>query len=827
MHRILFIVCLLNVAAFSSLALAEDDFEILPGDFELRGPLARQRVLVQEAEEGQYKQQINETVELSTGDAQIAKIENGVVVPVGDGATDIIVKRGAETKTVKVTVSGIANPRPWGFRHDVLPVFSKIGCNSGACHGALAGKGGFRLTLRGYNPVEDYHTIVEEAKGRRIELDNPGLSLVLAKPTAALPHKGGLRFETDSDEYRIISAWIAAGAARPQATDPVVTKIEMLPASVQLQKGAKQNFIVRAYFSDGEIRDVTRWAKFTSTNEPVAQVSEDGTVEVVGHGGGAISAWYSSKIAIARITSPYPNSVAPEIFADAPRRNFIDHLVLEQLQKLNLPPSPRCSDDAFIRRAFLDTIGMLPTPEEIEAFLADTSADKRDRLIDNLLTRPEFVDFWSYQWSDVLLINGTRLRPDAVKAFYQWVRQRVADNTPWDQFVKQILVAQGSTLENGATNFYALHQDPENMAENASQAFLGLSIACAKCHNHPLEKWTNDQYYAFANLFSRVRAKGWGGDGRNGDGNRTVYLASSGELIQPTKGIPQPPTPLDGEPLDFNDDGDRRIHLANWLVSPGNPYFSRSITNRIWAKFFGVGLVEQPDDMRISNPASNDALLSAASNYLVENHFDLKALMRVILQSETYQRASEPMPGSEEDQRYYSRYFPKRLMAEILLDAVSQVTQVPTDFNQISFPGADNQKTDFYPKGTRAMQLYDSAVASYFLKAFGRNDREITCECQRSNEPTMVQVLHLSNGDTLNQKLAAPDNRVGKLLAANLSDNQLIDQVYLLTISRYPTEAERQDLLNVFADQKPEDKRLVVEDLFWGLMSSREFLFNH
>ena len=722
--------------------------------------------------------------------------------------------------------SNVSADNAISFRNDVQPVLAKLGCNSGACHGALAGKGGFRLSLRGFDPKADHFNVAKQARGRRIELRDPAKSLFLTKPTGAVSHKGGVRFDVNSESYRILSQWIAEGAIGPKESDPVISQVKVEPSQLAVKLGETNQLTVKAHYSDGTIRDVTQWAKFTSTDETIAKVDKDGKFEVIGFGEGAITIWFDSRISVARLTSPFQNKIDPNVFDNAKKKNFVDQAVVTQLKQLNLEPSPRCDDSTFIRRAFLDTLGLLPKPNEVEAFLADKSEGKRDELIDSLLSRPEFVDMWSYHWSDVLLINGTRLRPNAVKTFYQWVRGHVEKNTPWDQFVREIITAQGGSFENGATNFYALHQDPQNMAENASQAFLGLSIACAKCHNHPLEKWTNDQYYAFANMFSRVRAKGWGGDGRNGDGKRTLVLAQQGELIQPTTGKPQPPTPLDGIPLPFDYAGDRRAPLAEWMVSAKNPYFTRAITNRVWAKFFGVGLVEPVDDLRLSNPASNEQLLTDLSKYLGDNKFDLKKLMRVIMRSETYQRSSQALDSNKDETRYFSRYYPKRLMAETLLDAISEVTLVPTEFNSIAFPGADNQKTDFYPKGTRALQLYDSAVASYFLKTFGRNEREITCECERTNEPSMVQVLHMSNGNTLNDKLAAKENRFSKIISEKVSDEEIIKQAYLICLSRYPKEDKLKSLKHLFAEST-EDKRILIEDLFWSLTTSREFLFNH
>ena len=521
------------------------------------------------------------------------------------------------------------------------------------------------------------------------------------------------------------------------------------------------------------------------------------------------------------------NEIDDQVYQTATRRNFIDDHVLEKLRQLNLEPSPRASDSEFLRRAYLDTIGLLPTRGETEAFLNDTRRDKRDRLIEHLLARTEFNDYWAHQWSDLLLVNGRRLRPRAVKAYYNWIRQQVADNVPWDQLVRDVVTATGSSVENGATNFYALHQDPENMTENVSQAFLGLSIGCAKCHNHPLEKWTNDQYYAMANFFSRVKAKGWGGDARSGDGVRTVFIASQGELIQPLTGVAQRPTPLDAEPLPSDFAGDRRDYLAQWLTSSDNPYFSRAIANRIWAAFFGRGVVEAVDDMRISNPARNERLLAAISDYLVEHSFDLKSLMREILQSETYQRSSATLATNKDDQHYFSRYFPRRLSAEVLLDAIAQVTDVPTEFNQIGYDGADFVKTEEYPLGTRAIQLHDSAVVSRFLTTFGRNERDITCACERSNTPSMVQVLHINNGITINERLRADGSCVKIAITEKLPQEEVIHRAFLSTLARRPTQNEMEELEEVFQTASDDEQAIVIEDLYWSIMSTREFLFNH
>ena len=716
---------------------------------------------------------------------------------------------------------------PVSFRHEVLPILSKAGCNGGGCHGALAGKGGFRLSLFAYNPEADHLAITREAQGRRVERSQPGLSLLLTKPTGAVRHKGGKRLETDSDDYRTLARWIAQGAPGPRAGEAELLGLAIDPGERSVRVGETLPLTVKARFSDGRERDVTRWSKFTATDETVATVDGSGRVTVLGPGVGAVTAWFSSRIVIARITAPFAAEIPAEAYAQTPGSRVIDTLVMDQLKRLHLQPSPPADDATFIRRATLDTLGRLPTPPEVRAYAEDSAPGKQARLADRLLAAPEFVDFWAYKWSDVLLVSGARLRPAAVQSYYGWIRARVADNTPWDRFVRQVITARGSSLEEGESNFFAIHQDPESMAENVSQAFLSLSINCARCHNHPLEKWTNDQYYQFANLFARVRAKGWGGDPRNGDGKRQLYVEAAGDLIQPRTGRPQPPAPLDAPALDPKDPRDRREVLADWLTSPSNPYFARAIANRLWAHYLGIGLVDPVDDLRASNPASNERLLAALSDHLVQQRFDLRWLMREILVSQTYRRSSEILPGNRDDRRHHSRFFPRRLSAEVLNDAIADVTGVRDRFTELTLSDGSTEKTAFYTNSTRSVQLYDSAVNSYFLKTFGRNQREITCECERSNQPSLVQALHLSNGSTVNDKLRAKESRLAGWLAEGAAPDRLITEAYALALARAPREAERMALLQAFDDAGSGQRSAVAEDLLWSILTSREFLFQH
>lgn len=708
------------------------------------------------------------------------------------------------------------------FRNTIQPILTRYGCAMGACHGAAAGQGGFRLSLRGFDDEGDWLSITRSANGRRITLEDPARSLLLLKSVKAVPHKGDRRFDVGSPEYKIIVDWIAAGAPGPKADDPRIVSLSVSEPHLVAEAGRSVQLKVTAKFSDGRSEDVTRWCKFNATNAGVAMVDDNGLVKVTGAGEGTVSAWYLSLLSVATVTVPQPGRLDEAVLASMKPRNFIDEHVLAKLRELNIPPSERATDAEFLRRASLDTIGVLPTPEEVKAFLADSSADKRDRLIDSLLKRPEFVDYWSHRWSDLLLVNGDKLMPQAMWSYYNWIRRHVAANTPWDVMVRDLLTATGSTLEHGGGNFFILNDEPTKCAETVSVAFLGTSIGCAKCHNHPMEKWTYDQYYAFANLFARVRTK----NGSQAD-ERVLFSDTQGDLVAPLTGRPQPPRPLDApEPVSMTSTEDRRLVLARWLTGADNTLFQRAIVNRVWANFFGSGLVEAVDDLRVTNPASNEPLFAAACDHLVKQKFDLKALMRAILQSETYQRSSITQPENIQDLRHGSHYVPRRLKAEVLLDTISQVTAAPTTF-KIDRRNANRGTADSYPAGFRALQLPDSNIASYFLKSFGRADRVATCECERTNEPSMAQALHIANGETLNQKLAQKGNRIDALLTGGLKDAEIVEQAYLLTLTRQPTERERQKAVALLAEAAPGDRRTTLEDLFWSLMSSKEFLFNH
>ena len=709
----------------------------------------------------------------------------------------------ASPTSVRAAEPGLDVP---SFRNDVIPVLTKAGCNSGACHGALAGKNGFKLSLRGYDPETDHQVLTREALGRRVVMAAPAQSLILLKPTLTIAHGGGKRFDRDSLEYRVLADWIASGAPAPRSMDPIIQEVFVTPDRIlEKEVGKGLQISVTAFYSDGTKRDVTRWAKFSSSNQGVATVDDHGLVSTQGPGEAAVSIWYSSKVAFARITVPYFRAFDPVILERAPKNNFIDGLVLQKLEELRIVPSQPSTDSEFIRRLFLDTLGILPSVAEINQFLADQDRAKRTKWIEKVLGRSEFVDYWSYQWSDLLLVSSRKLDRGGMHSYYNWIRSSVAENKSWDQFVYELITASGSALENGAANYWLIHTKPIDITENLSQSFLGISLTCARCHNHPLEKWTQDQYYGMANLVSRVSLK----TGVN-PGDVTVISSHAGEINHPRRNRPMRPEPLDGESLDFESARSRRAHLAEWLTSSKNSHFARTVVNRVWANFMGRGLVEPVDDLRATNPASNEELFAALTEDFVKHGFDVQHLVRTILNSATYQASSQTNETNLDDEQYYSHYLIRRLPAEVILDVFSQVTGVDEEF-------------EGYPTGFRAMQLPDTTIDSYFLDSFGRAARITGGSDERRNESTVAQALHLLNGETLNKKLQRENNVIDQLLEQSLPGEALLDEIFKRTLSRAPTLEESMRLLPSAGDADRE----AVEDLLWGLLTSKEFLFKH
>ncbi len=785
------------------MATAAAQVAILPSKVDLAGSRASQRIIVQATFPDGHQEDVTAKSVFVVANPRVAAVEKGMLLPRGDGETTISVgtaKSGTTksgTAMARVRVTHFQEPFHWTFSNQVLAVMTKSGCNSGACHGAAAGKNGFHLSLRGYDPEGDYKSLTP-----RMTLNDPASSLILRKPSFALPHGGGKRFQTTSLEYQVIADWIKDGAPPPAAGDARVTGLAIYPSEAALKPGGEQQVLVVANYSDGHTEDATRWAKYSSSDESIAGVDDGGHVKMRAPGETAVTVWYQSQVAFARLAVPYPNRVTTQ----APRVNFIDDLVAAKLKALHIPASEPASDSEFLRRLSLDAAGILPSPEEAERFSSDTDPGKRKQAIAAMMDRPEFVDYLTFKWAGLPLVSSKKLPGNPLGAYSQWIRDSVAANRPWDRMVRELLTGTGSTLDHGALNFYLLHREPQDLTETYAKAFLGLSLTCARCHNHPLEKWTQNDYYQMASLFARVETK----QGARA-GESILMNAAAGEVNHPRLGHPLQPRPLDAPSVVAT--ADRREALARWTTSAENPYFARAIVNRVWQNFMGRGLVDPPDDLRATNPASNEALLSALTHDFVQNGYDIRRLIVTIVSSAAYQRSSRTTPANAMDDRYFSHYLPHRLAAEVLLDAYSAVTAVPETF-------------DGFPAGTRALQLPDSQLTSYFLSAFGRPAREITAHSERQSDASMTQALHLINGNTLNRKLATPNSRIGQMMFVGLSDSEVIEHLYLLAFSRRPTSTERDALLKPLSEAR-DQRRQALEDMAWALLTSKEFVFNH
>lgn len=806
---------------------AAADLRLIPAETTLTGPHATQRLLVLTDDGGRIVGDVTSKATFASSNPAVVTVDkSGTLRAVGDGDAVITASDAGKQVTAKVKVGKTKEPFTWSFRNHVIPLLTKAGCNSGACHGALAGKGGMKLSLRGYAPTDDHFVITRQALGRRVDKLEPARSLILTKPTQAITHGGGQKLDVNSADYQIFVDWIASGAPAPKRDDVRIERLEVFPAEAVLKPNDNLQVLVRAWYSDGHAEDITRWAKFSSSEELVAGVDDEGRVKVKGHGEAAITVWYSNLVSAVRVLSPFANQFDAKVFAPDPKGGFIDTLVLKKLQMLRIPPSGPCSDGEFIRRAYLDAAGILPTPDETRKFLADQSPDKRAKLVEALLDRPEFVDYWTYKWSDMLLVSTRKLPQPAVWSFYRFIRESVAENKPWDRFARDILTSSGSSLQHGAVNYFALHKDVTDLNEATAVTFLGMSITCCRCHNHPLEKWTQDQYWGMANLFARVAIK-------NGDraGEITVQSQPSGDVPHPRRGVPMPPTPLDAKPLPENSSVDRRQYFADWLTSPENPYFARALINRVWRNFMGRGLVEAEDDLRQTNPPTNEELFAALEKDFIAHKYDVKHLIRTIMNSASYQRTAKPLPENVADDRFYSHYLIRRLSAEVILDAYAQVTGVPTPFNQI-YTGVEGgmAATNNFPEGTRSLQLPDSRVASRFLDSFGRPDRTQTCSCERQQDSSVTQALHLNNGQTLNDKLKSPKSRVEGWLKENIGDEEAIRRVFMIGLCRAPTPQELAKFKALFAEAAADPqtgRREMLQDLFWAVLTGKEFLFNH
>ncbi len=753
-----------------------------------------------------FKSDLTRSVEWTSLDPEVAVVDDrGRVRPTGNGETRILAIGSSGQAEARVRVEGLEDHALVSFRNEVIPALSQAGCNMGACHGTPSGKGGFRLSLRGYLPDEDYQILSRGIAGRRINPIAPLSSLLLRKPLGEVPHEGGLRLNKGTDTFRFLHDWIAEGAIDdPNATDAVA--LELLPGDRVLHDpSTTQQVVARVTYADGTVRDVTTICYYDSSDTDIAEIDPSGFVTFKQRGEAAIIAHYLDLVATVRLT----HLVEVPGFAEAPvpGDHPVDRAVFGKLNRMRIAPSAPCTDEEFIRRVYLDTIGVLPTPEEVNAFWNDPSPTRREDLIDELLARPEFNDFWSLKFADVLRANSRLIQSKGAYGFQRWIRAQIEQNAPIDQFVRTLLTADGSTFKVPPANFYRISRSPDDAVETTAQLFLGVRIQCAKCHNHPFERWTQDDYYGFAAYFARVKQKGG-----TLPGEEVIFGAEGGEVRQPRTGKVMAPKALGGPVAESEGEQSRRDQLAAWLTNPENPFFAKSMVNRIWYHVVGKGIVDPVDDFRDSNPASNDELLETLADEFISSGYDLRHLIRTILTSQTYQFSARTNSLNVDDDRYFSHAIAKRLSAEVLLDAISELTDTPTDFKGL-------------PGGARATQLPDGQVDHPFLKTFGRPARELACECEREGDSNLSQALQLIGGSTVHDKLRTDGGRMHRLAESELSAAEITEALYQIALSRSPESSELEAA--VAHIEAADNRREAVEDLGWVLINSKEFLFRH
>jgi hypothetical protein len=780
----------------------------------LSGADATWQLLIEGTTSDQSTRDATHAVDYRARDPKIAVVSaTGVITAKTDGQTIIEIAAGETKTSVAVTVSGTQFPRHLNFENDIVPILGKFACNASGCHGKAEGQNGFKLSVFGFDPPADYRALTQESRGRRVFPAAPERSLLLRKASGGAPHGGGVRITADRPEYETLRRWIGAGLPLGTKEDPTVVNIELTPRERQLGLGQTQQLRVVAEMSDGRKLDVTRLARFQSNHDALASVTEEGLV-TAGQTPGVVAVMvsYMGQVDVLHVLVP-----RPEVIANYPpiaEHNLVDGPVYRRLKQLNIIPAEVCADAEFLRRVQIDLIGTLPTAEEARRFLNDARPNKREQLIDELLKRPEFATYWALKWADLLRVDRQALGHKAAYDEYRWIRTALAANMPLDQFARAVVTAEGPLSENPQGYLFKAVPQPGPAASAVSQVFLGVRIECAQCHHHPYDRWSQTDYFGMTAYFTQLQNK----------------KSPFGEILTAT-GDPQTKHPRTGDiitahPLgqpmpEKNVTGDRRVELAAWMTSPDNPFFARNLANRVWAHMLGRGLVEPVDDVRATNPPSNPELLTVLAKHLIDQKYDLRALLKSIAMSRTYQQSTTTNPTNLRDEQNYSRALLKRMDAEVLLDALCQATGVP-------------ERYDGAPPNTRAIELWDSQVDHYFLKLFGRPVRVTACECERVSEPSVAQVLHLLNSQRVQEKLSHEGGLIAKLVQQQSQDDRLAEELYLSIFSRLPTADETQTAVTYLRSAKPvagktaaEVRRTAAEDLAWTMLNSLEFVFNH
>lgn len=805
MPLLLLSVCCLLIGERLQGGESADQLQVFPAAISLTSGRDIQRVIVLRRQSDGSTEDVTALATFTASDPQIFRVESGRIHPLADGGSRLQIRVGDTAAEIPVNVTDSAVHPDLNFRSEVLATLTKAGCNSGKCHGAASGKDGFRLSLFGYDPAGDQYRLTREIPGRRVNVTAPDRSLLIQKALGNVDHTGGQCVQEDSPELQTLLTWIQTGAPADPETAAVPLRLRVYPEeAIFPQKGGTQQLLVMAEFSDGTDRDVTDLAVFLSNNDAAAGVNAGGVVTANGSGSAFILARFD------QFTEGTAIIVRPGTeyhFPDITPVNDVDRLVFARWQNLHLLPSEICSDDVFLRRAAIDLTGRLPSPEELRAFQADPAADKRSRMIDQLLESPDFTELWVMRWAELLQIRTSNgVSPKGLLLYDRWLRERVHAGVTIDQIVKELLPATGGTFDNPATSYYQTETTPQLLAENVAQSFLGTRIQCAQCHNHPFDRWTMDDYYGFASFFSQVGYK-QAQDPRE----IMIFNAATGGLKHPVGDRDAVPTFLGAGTAVLPAGADYREVLAAWLPSPANPAFGRNLANVVWSHFFGMGIVEPVDDVRVSNPPSNPALLQYLGEKLSHDGYDIKPLVREICNSRTWQLSTQRNDSNRLDERHFSHGKVRRMRAEVLLDCISQVTATADDFRGL-------------PAGSRAIQIADGQTPNYFLSTFGRSTRATACSCEVKTSPTLSQALHLLNGETTSGKIAE-GQLIERLLQQHDDPLNVVRELYVRCLSREPSQAELEKIQARLEEQG--DLQQSLTDLFWALLNSNEFVFNH
>lgn len=782
-----------------ALSQARAGIEVLPATVSLDGPEATVQVVVLSTGNDGRGEDVTRRARFDVRGGSAVIDRTGLASPVTDGQSVLVVQDGESEVRVPVRVSGVARPVPVSFAGQVIPALSKGGCSSGGCHGKAEGQNGFKLSVFGFDPAADHQAIAAEARGRRLNHGDPRSSLLLLKGTATLAHGGGRKIREDSRQYRLLARWISEGAPGAGAGEAVPARLEVVPSRLRLAPGQTRQLRVEAVMPDGSRRCVTAEAEFESNGPNIAGADARGLVRAGSVAGeAAILVRHMATVSVCRVTIPGDGSGFPW----PPERNFIDTLTWKRLDELGIRPVDEADDAAFMRRAFLDTIGTLPTAGEARAFLADTSASKRERLIDAILARPEYADYQAMLWADMLRVDRDILKAQGAVAMWRWLRAAFASNMPFDRFAREVVTARGPVSAESPAGFLRALDKPEMVARSVSQLFLGVRIECAQCHHHPSERWGQDDYAGLTGCFTGIGRKVMP------DGSEALVAEAAGDARNSRTGKPVPARPPGGEPL-AGDPSLRREEFAKWMTGANNPFFAKAAVNREWARYFGRGIVDPVDDLRATNPPANEELLEVLAARFRESGYDMKALAKVIMTSRVYQSATDAATDGRNFQAAAYRPIP----AEVLLDAISQVIGVPEKFNGL-------------PPGTRAIQLWDNRMPSYFLQVFGRPVRATVCSCERGDSPSIAQALHMMNAPEINAKLRSAKGVVSRLAASPMTAAELADEIYLRCLTRFPTSAEREAVAYLIGTDAA-GRRAGIEDALWAILNTREFVCNH